>query len=725
MRQVARRLRDGHLELIEVPDPAPGAGAVRVVVKASVLSAGTERATLETARKGLVGKARARPDQVRQVIDRARSEGVRSTLALVRQRLDELGPLGYSAAGVVLESGPETRGLSVGDRVAIAGGGYASHAETDIVPSLLCAAVPEDVSLEDAAFTTLGAIALNGFRLGDADVGARIAVIGLGLIGQLAVRVARAAGCQVVGVDLRPDLVELARRAGADAMERSELLAGSHWEGSADAVLVCAAAQSSDPVELAAVLARDRAKMVIVGDVPMELERAPFYEKELELRVARSYGPGRYDPEYELHGLDYPIGHVRWTEQRNMDAFLGLVADAKLKPSELVSHRFGFGDVEQAFEALQSDQSVVGVLLHYDGDEPDRRTRAAPSRRRSTDGDGSRFGMIGVGSFATATIIPGLLRAGLEPVAVASASGLSAESARRSFGFESASARPQDLIEADDIDLIVIATRHDSHARLAAAALEAGKAVYVEKPLALDWDGLGQICGALDRSAAPLFVGFNRRYAPLAAQLARLPQPRLMTYRVNAGPLPADHWANDLARGGGRLKGEGCHFIDFICRHAGGDPTTVMARGFPSRPDLPLAATDNFSVQVEFSGGGVGVVQYSADAPTAAGKERCEISAPGAFALIDDFMRAEIWTGRERRRSGGRRQDKGFAAQYEHIAHVLRGETDPPDPEGFIISTLATLAAARSLETGQPVQVVDPPTMPAAGEPVPEKGAAP
>ncbi len=307
-------------------------GAVSVRVKASVLSAGTERATLEVAGKSLLGKARARPDQARAVLERVQREGLRSTISLVRQRLEELGPLGYSASGVVIEAGSETRGLSPGDRVAIAGGGMANHAEIDVVSSLLCARLPDGVSFEDGAFATLGAIAMNAFRRAEADVGSTVAVIGLGLVGQLAVRIARAAGCQVLGVDLKPELLGLATAAGAEAVLRSELGEGSRWADSADAVLICAASASSDPISLAASLARDGASVVVVGDVAMELPRAPFYDKELDLRLARSYGPGRYDPNYELHGLDYPIGHVRWTEQRNMEAFLDLVAEAGSGP---------------------------------------------------------------------------------------------------------------------------------------------------------------------------------------------------------------------------------------------------------------------------------------------------------------------------------------------------------------------------------------------------------
>jgi len=712
MRQVARRLKDGRLELVEVPDPAPGPGMVSVRLEASVLSAGTERAALEIGRKSLVGKARARPDQARQVLERMRTEGVRSTMEVVRNRLEELGPIGYSAAGAVIEAGPATRELAPGDRVAIAGGGFAGHAEVDVVPSLLCARVPEGVDAEEAAFATVGAIAMNGFRRGDAQLGSTVAVIGLGLIGQLAVRVARAAGCRVLGVDLKPELLELARRAGAEVTPRSELDQGSRWEEAADAVLVCAATGSNDPILLAARLARDRAPVVVVGDVAMDLPRAPFYEKELDLRLARSYGPGRYDPAYELHGLDYPIGYVRWTEQRNMAAFLSLVADQKVRPAELITHRFALGEAKRAFEVLEGEETTVGIVLGYaapdDGGTVPAKPSPAGKRAQPARSEGRRMGVIGAGSFATATLIPGLVRAGFEPVAVASAAGLSAEGARRRFGFETAHARVEEILERDDLNLVAIATRHDSHAELAARALEAGRMVYVEKPLALDWDQLRLVMDAQIRSGAPLLVGFNRRYAPLAGELRSLPGPRLMAYRVNAGRLGRDHWLNDLAQGGGRLKGEGCHFIDFLCDQAGADPQSVFANGFPSDPELPLAASDNFSVQITFADGGVGTVNYAADAPTGPGKERFETSAPGAYAVIEDFKSGIVWRGGRRSGVGGRRQDKGFSAHFELLRDVARGEAEPPAPESFYLSTLTTLAAARSLETGRPETVTEP-----------------
>ena len=382
MRQVARRLRDGRLELVDVPDPAPAPGAVSVRVEASLLSSGTERATLDVARKSLIAKARARPDQAKQVIERARTDGVRSTVELVRQRLDELGPLGYSAAGVAVEVGAEVRGISVGDRLAIAGGGAANHAEIDVVPGLLCAPIPDGVSFERAAFGTLGAIAMHGFRRADVQVGSRVVVIGLGLVGQLAARIASAAGCRVLGVDLDERLLGLAAGAGAETALREQLGEASPWAGWADAVLICASAPGSDdPVRLAAMLASDRAPVVIVGDVGLDVPRGPYYDRELDLRLSRSYGPGRYDPAYELHGHDYPKGYVRWTEGRNIESFLELVGSGRIDPDPLITHRFPFGRAEDAFAVLTGDAAdevpPIGIVLDYRGNAASTEAEAA------------------------------------------------------------------------------------------------------------------------------------------------------------------------------------------------------------------------------------------------------------------------------------------------------------------------------------------------------------
>ncbi len=711
MRQVARRLRDGRIELVEVPDPTPEAGMLGVRLEASVISAGTERATLDAARKSLIGKARARPDQARQVMDRVRTEGLRSTAQEVRQRLEQLGPLGYSAAGRVIAVGVGVSGIRAGDRVAVGGGGFANHADIDLVPERLCTPVPDGVSGEEAAFATLGAIAMQGFRRSGATVGSRVAIIGLGLIGQLGVRIARAAGCTPIGIDLQPELLDLAAQAGAVTVLRTELASGHRLEDSADAVLICASAPGSDdPIATAARLARDRAPVVVVGDVAMNLPRAPFYGKELDLRLSRSYGPGRYDPSYELHGHDFPIGYVRWTEQRNMESFIDLVAAGAVRPRELISHRFAIDQAEEAFDVLTGDERSLAIVLDYgqapnvlgqqDGSEPAEQRRGSTVWKPSGSAK-PRFAIIGAGGFASSKIVPGMLAAGFEPVAVASTSGLSAESLRGQFGFKRAFADPAELIASCAFDLLIVATRHDSHAALTVAGLDAGLPVYVEKPLALDDEGLRAVRSARERSGAPLLVGFNRRHAPLAAEMRKLPSPRLMSYRVNAGRLPADHWANDPARGGGRLLGEGCHFVDFLCDQAVSDPTSITAHGFSSLKGMPVESTDNFALQIAFADGTVGSINYAADAPPGPGKERFDVSAPGALGVIDDFRSGSIWVGSENHRLGGRAQDKGWGEQFQLFGEIIRGRREAPDAAGFYLSTLATLTAVRSLRSGR------------------------
>ena len=659
---------------------------------------------MEVAKQGLLAKARARPDQARQVLERVRTDGLKTTADFVRRRLNEWGPLGYSAAGKVIEVGAGVSGLRPGDAVAIAGAGHANHADVDVVPHRLCARVPSGVAFEDAAFATVGAIAMQGFRRGGADLGSTVAVIGLGLIGQLTMRIAEAAGCEAIGIDLESDLVDLAAADRRRAVLRDDV--DGRFDTHADVVIVCASGGGSDPIELASQLARDRGTVVIVGAVPMELPRAPFYEKELDLRLSRSYGPGRYDPDYEIHGHDYPIGYVRWTEQRNMESFLELVAKGLVRPGELVSHRFEAAAAEEAYEVLSTGRPVA-ILLDY---LPEQESRpqpsvAAPKRRVA---DGLQMGVLGAGNFATGTVIPGLIKAGFTPVAIATSSGLSAESARRQFDFERSSADAAEILDDTELDLIVVATQHDSHAALASEALRRGTAVYVEKPLALTFEDLDRVAGAQAATGAPLFVGFNRRYAPLAVEMRKLSGPCLMTFRVNAGPIDADHWTHDPARGGGRLLGEGCHFLDFMLQQSVADPVSVTSSGFPSTPGQARVSADNFTVRVEFADGGIGTLVYAANAPKGPGKERFEISSHGSYGEINDFRTGAIWRGSSKRSLGGRRQDKGFANQFGLFAQVLRDQEQAPPAGGFLLSSLVTLLAARSLETGRAETIFEP-----------------
>ena len=724
MKQVTQRLRDGRIEVLDVPPPELRPEGVLVAVRTSLISAGTERKKVETGRKSLVGKARSRPDQVRQVLEKARRDGVGETIDAVRARLERPSPLGYSAAGVVVAAGERVRDLAPGDRVACSGGGYAVHAEVDYVPGNLAVRIPEAVSFGEAAFATVGSIALHGVRQADARLGERVAVVGLGLVGQLAGQILRAAGCRVVGVDLAEELVAGALAAGAaDAAFPRSAFDGGDVPGDAaecDAVLVTAATASSDPVRLAARLCRDRGRVVVLGDVGMDLPRDTYYEKELEVRTSRSYGPGRYDLEYEERGLDYPIGYVRWTERRNMSSFLELVAAGKVDVERLVRERVPIDDAAEAYERLVSHEgSPLGILIEY-SEADERRTPTAPQAVERPVAAGAA-GVVGAGSFATRILIPGVRRAGFELEAVASASGLSARAAGDRFGFRRV-LTPRELIADAAVGTVLIATRHSSHAELAAAALRAGKAVFVEKPPCLTSAELEDLRAARAESGRPLAVGFNRRHAALANELRgfvrETSEPFELLYRVNAGGLPSDHWLNDVDEGGGRLLGEGCHFVDFACWLAGSAPARVSSV-IRSDPGRPLAAAESFSLVLEFADGSLATIVYSPRGSGRLGKEYIEVHSRGCSAVLADF-RSLVLVGDERpRKKRVRTADKGHDRQFVALYRWLTGAGEPPDPDP-LDSMATTLTALLAATSGRPLAV----DAAHAGLPEPTAGSA-
>jgi predicted dehydrogenase/threonine dehydrogenase-like Zn-dependent dehydrogenase len=700
MKQVAQRPRDGRIVVRDVPPPALQPGWVLVRNRYSLISAGTERSKLELGEKNLLQKARSRPDLARQVVQRARTEGLRPTLQVVRDHLDALVPIGYSSAGVVLEVGAGVEGLAPSDAVACGGGGWANHAEIVVVPQTLVAPVPPGVALEHAAYATVGAIALHAVRQGEATLGERVGVIGLGLVGQLAVRILVAAGCQAFGVDLDGDAVERARLAGAHAFLRGDGRLAAAAAG-LDSVLVCAASASSDPVELAATLCRDRGRIVVVGDVGVAADRELLYRKELELRLSRSYGPGRYDRDYEEHGRDLPASYVRWTEQRNLEAFLRLLADGRLDVSSLTTHRFPVERAEQAYATLADrEPRAFGVLLEY---EEGAEAASPPPPRRPARRGSVRIGLIGAGNFARAVLLPALTQTGAELAAVTSAGGLTAADAADRFGFARVALSPEELLADESVDAVVIATRHASHASLAAAALRAEKAVFVEKPLALTEEELTEVEAAL-AAGGLLMVGFNRRFAPLVErlrhELAGI-RARVLAVRVNAGPLPADHWLHDPEDGGGRLLGEGCHFVDLLAHLAGSPPVVAQAVAAPI-PDRPLECSDSLAATLRFADGSVGSLVYAGNGDPRLPKERIEVFGGALSAVLDDFRRLELYrTGR--RQVIKRAQDKGHGAEVARFVAAVAGREQPPPSDSYLDSTRATLALVESVRTGSPV----------------------
>jgi polar amino acid transport system substrate-binding protein len=711
MKQVVQNFRTGELMVDDVPVPALRTGGLLVRTVASAVSAGTERSKVDLARKSLVGKAMARPDQVKKVLDTLKKEGIRNTFNKVRNKLDSLTPLGYSTAGTVIGVGDGCTGFAVGDTVACAGAGYANHAEVNWVPANLCAVVPAGVDLVEASFTTIGAIALQGIRQAEARFGETIVVIGLGLIGQITVQLLHAAGCRVIGIDVDPWNVERAAQNGVDlALLRGEETAAkviAATEHGADAVIITAAASNNDPFVLGSEIARERARVVLVGAVPLDLPRSPAYEKELDIRFSRSYGPGRYDPAYEEAGHDYPIGYVRWTENRNMQAFLHALASKQLSIAKLVTHRIPLVEAERAYDLVSGKipERFLGLALTYpDAELPAVRVIATPnvrSRRGSAN-----VGFIGAGSFAGGTLIPILKELpGVSLAKVCTASGLTARDTAIRHGFAHAVSDPREILDDEAINVAFIATRHDSHAELAARALAAGKAVFVEKPLALTREQLDAVSAA---GVGQLMVGFNRRFSPhtqrVRAAFADVAGGLVINIRVNAGAIPATSWIHDPASGGGRWLGEGCHFVDLAQAIAGSRPERVYAVGL-GMPDPASKLRDNLCVTLEHANGSIATIVYTSKGDMALGKERIEVFGGGMSAVIDDFLTTTIVRHRKTE-TFKTKQDKGHREELvRFIAMVTTGGPPPIPFDELRASTLATIAAGESLAVDAAVAV--------------------
>jgi predicted dehydrogenase/threonine dehydrogenase-like Zn-dependent dehydrogenase len=702
VKQIVQPVSGGPVTLLDVPRPVPEPTEVLVRTVSSVISAGTERAVTALAQSSLLAKARARPDLVRQVVKKAKTEGIAATRQVVAGRLAKDVPLGYSAAGVVIEVGSAVTGIRPGQLVATGGAGKANHAEFQAVPGLLCAAVPEGVSAQDAAFTTIASIALHGLRIAEAGPGSKVVVVGLGLIGQLTARLAMAAGCDVAGIDPAGYPREVAARTGVVALDEhgdettDQVIAWSRGRG-ADAVLVCAAGHSPAAVMRVPALCRDRAAVVIVGDVGLQLTRTPFYERELSLRFARSYGPGRYDPSYEERGVDYPAGLVRWSEGRNFEAVLDLLAGGRLAVSDLVTHQFGIADAVSAYQLIENrTEPYLAIRLGYSGDaDPDHQVQVHPSGARPSKADGAGtepgIGLIGAGAFATGTLLPALRAAGFARLtAVASASGLTATRAAQRHGFEKAVAGADQVIADRGVSAVVIATPHDTHAVLAARALAGGRHVWCEKPLALTEDELNEVRAAWLASGRVLAVGFNRRWSPalVAAQqaLTAVPGEKLVVYRVAAGPVPGNHWYHD-PRQGGRLLGEVCHFIDTAQALIGApvEDVTALAGGGYGGP------ADDAAIALRFADGSLASIGYGSAVPTA-GKEWIEVHAGAHRLVIDDFRLAEL----DGRRLWKGRQDKGHQALAAAFRSAVTGAGSLPTEDMLATMRTTLRASARA-----------------------------
>lgn len=722
MKQIVQNFRTGDLIVEELPPPALKPGGVLVHTAFSLISAGTERTTVATGQSSLIGKALKRPDLVKQVWNTFRKEGLRSTFEKVTARLDTIKALGYSAAGVVLEVGDGVDEFRPGDLVACAGVGYASHAEINFVPRNLCVHVPEGVSLDTAAYTTLGAIAMQGVRQAKVELGSCVVVIGLGLLGQLTIQLLRAAGCRVFGIDVDSYVLPLARQSGVDeTCLRGDDTLKSRFETfsrgrGADAIIITASTDKADPVELAGELARDRGRVVVVGAVRIDIPREPYFRKELELCLSRSYGPGRYDPVYEEGGVDYPIGFVRWTERRNMEEFLRLVAVGLVKTDFLTSHRFSVERAQEAYAVIlgKTADRPCGVLLEY----PKAPKETVPTRKlllpapaRKPKSGMVGVGFVGAGNFATATLLPPLKAlSNVQLTGVVTSTGLSAKNTASRFKFEYCSSDFHELLTDGKTNAVFIATRHNLHAQIAIEVLRSRAAVFVEKPLCLTVDELRELAAVHTQSEQTLMVGFNRRFSPLAQALkeriGKRSGPACINYRINAGFIPKDTWIQDPMEGGGRIVGEVCHFVDMIQFLTDAEPVRVFAETVASGSDKQTDA-DTIQIIIKMSDGSVGHISYIAVGDTKFPKERLEYFGDTAVGVIDDYVQGSFTRhGKTETLKGGGAQDKGHRNEMTaFIQAVAEGKESPISFRSLALTTLTTFKICESYSTGLPVHV--------------------
>ena len=692
MKQVLQSLSDGSTNIADVPAPRAGVGQLLIHSSASLISAGTERMLVDFGKANWVDKARQQPDKARMVLEKAQTDGIAATVDAVLSKLDQPLAPGYCNVGRIAEIGVGVEGFSVGDRVVSNG----KHAEVVVIPKHLCAKVPDAVSDEAAAFTVLGAIGLQGVRLANPTLGECVVVTGLGLIGLMCVQLLRAQGCRVLGIDFDPARLELARGFGAEVINPvagGDVLATANAfsrGAGVDAVIITASTKSNEPVSQAARMCRKRGRIVLVGVVGLELSRADFYEKELSFQVSCSYGPGRYDPAYEEGGHDYPIGFVRWTEQRNFEAVLDLMASGALSVAPLISHRFPLERADDAFALLTSDTPSLGILLEYQPNvSPERLAkRAVPLAPAPQPGKAS-VAFLGAGNYAGRVLIPAFKTAGAKLRTIVSGGGVSAVHFGSKHGFAEASTDDALVLEDKNVDTVVIATRHDVHARQVLSALRAGKHIFCEKPLCLTLDELAPIeAEAIARPSQLLMVGFNRRFAPqvvkMKSLLVPIAEPKSFVMTVNAGDIPANHWTQDPLVGGGRIIGEGCHFIDLLRYLAGAPIVSHHAMALGSHPGVAVR-DDKVSISLTFADGSAGVIHYLANGHKGFPKERLEIFVAGRVLQLDNFRRLRGWGWQGFSAMNLWRQDKGTQSCVNAFVTCIREGRPSPIPIGEII----------------------------------------
>ncbi|MDC1311139.1 bi-domain-containing oxidoreductase [Burkholderiales bacterium] len=716
MKQILQSLKTGSVELANIPCPKSSPGKLLIRTRSSLISAGTERMLVDFGKANLLNKARQQPDKVHMVLDKIRSDGLVPTLTAVQNKLDQPLALGYCNVGVVVAVGSGVQGFAIGDRVASNG----KHAEVVSVPAILSAKVPDVVPDEAAAFTVIGAIALQGIRLAQPTLGEGFVVIGLGLIGLITVQLLRAHGCRVLGVDFDEAKLELARKFGAITVNPAQgedvLAAASAFSRSrgVDGVIITASTKSNEPIHQAAQMCRKRGRIVLVGVIGLELSRADFYEKELSFQVSCSYGPGRHDPDYEEKGHDYPLGFVRWTEQRNFEAVLDMLAEGRIDVTPLTSHRFSLTDFQQAYALVGGAGSSLGIVLNYPSDtdksevEVTRRTVTLPGAAAKTGAPVMSF--IGAGNYAGQVLAPAFRDAGARLKTVASAGGVSGVHVGRKNGFENASTDIDEILSDAETDAVVIATRHNAHAHQVCAALRAGKHVFVEKPLALNREQLEEITSAYEAANAKarriLTVGFNRRFAPqvmrMKGLLETVAEPKSFIVTVNAGAIPPDHWTQDSEVGGGRIIGEACHFVDLL-RHLVGHPVTGVQATMIGGGSTETPHADKISFTLRFADGSFGTVHYLANGNKGFPKERIEVFCGGRILQLDNFRKLRGWGWAGFSKMNLWRQDKGnVGCAHAFVEAVASGGEEPIPFEELLEVTRVSLEVVEAASLARP-----------------------
>lgn len=722
MKQLCQKLKSGEMNIVELPVPKAQAGELLVQCQYSLISAGTESSAVQTARKGFIGKAKERPEQLKQVIDTLKTHGPVQTYRAVMKKLDAYSPLGYSCAGKVVDIGRGSTVFQIGDLVAC-GGFSASHADFVTVPKNLCVKLKPDADLSQAAYNTLGAIAMQGIRQADLRLGETCAIIGLGLLGQLTALILRASSVRTIGIDINKNMVDIAQKNCLDvglvrdtAGIETQCLNFSDGLG-CDAVIITAGSKSLDPVNFAGAIARKKGKIVVVGAVPTGFDREPhYYKKELQLLMSCSYGPGRYDPNYEQKGIDYPAAYVRWTEQRNMQAFQRLIADGKIDVSYLTTHRFKLKDAPEAYNLiLQHQEPHIGILIEYDENSQEKMlsrkitisTETADSRKRKNR---IGVGFIGAGSYAMNHLIPNLMKnSRVNLRGVMTASGPSSRSVAERSGFEYATTDDNEILCDDKIDAVFIATRHDTHFQYVINALKNKKHVFVEKPLCLNVEQLSSIIDQLEDNFknnihSMLMVGYNRRFSP-AAEIVMQEIPKgtmAVTYRINAGFIPPDSWIQDSEIGGGRIIGEVCHFIDFITYLTGSNVKSIQSAAMSD----PYNNNDTISIILGYQNGSIGNINYFSNGEKGLKKEAVEVFSSGCAARIDDFKELTIYKNGKKKTSGGLVQNKGQKAEVNFfIDNITQNGSSNILLREIINTSVATFGVIESLRTGQPFYI--------------------